>query len=104
MNDFNSSAIRRLKTQEIEYVSNQETLQDYKPFSTILSNKDDSEVVRPSHFGDKNNKPMSLELEHKRSVAHSSKSVQKPKKGILKNSSSYLDSSAKKQPPVQFKS
>ena len=46
---------------------------------------------------------MSLELEHKRSVVQTSKSVQKPKKGILKNSSSYLDSSSKKQ-PVQFKS
>ena len=76
---------------------------DYRPFSTIISGKSDNveaESVRPSIYShNKANEPMSLVLENKRSVpsqqSFSSKSVQKPKKGILKQSSSYLDSQSK---------
>lgn len=78
---------------------------DYRPFSTMLAaekGKADAAVVRPSLHLQAKNSPMSLELHHKRSVHQPSKSVQKPKKGILKQSSSYLDS-GKKQPGVQFK-
>ena len=54
------------------------------------------------------NQPMSLELKYKRSVpkettkkSASSKSVNNPKKGILKKSSSFMSSGKKK--PVSFK-
>ena len=77
MVDF--SASRRLKTQESnnmnnDYASNTvDIVADYRPFSTIISGKSDNieaESVRPSIYsqGGKANQPMSLELEHKRSV------------------------------------
>ena len=75
---------------------------EYRPFSTITSGKDDGEVARQNFYGPKN-QPMSLELEHKRSVQVNSKSVQKPKKGILKQSSSYVEGSSLKKQPVNFK-
>jgi len=74
---------------------------EYRPFAT-LHGKEDEEVVRPSHYGLKN-QPLSLEVEHKRSVHTNSKSVQKPKKGILKQSSSYLEDSSQKKKQLQFK-
>ena len=83
MNDF--SASRRLKTQESNYVSNENEVGaagsstlagEYRPFSTIISNQNDEEVVRPTIYGNApKNQPLSLELEHKRSVQMSSKSV-----------------------------
>ena len=103
MTDF--SASRRLKTQDSNnYASNQDSglamASEYRPFSTLMHDKqNDEEVVRQSLYGGAltTNQPMSLELEHKRSVPLPSKSVQKPKKGILKNSSSYLDSQSLKK-------
>ena len=77
---------------------------EYRPFSTIISSgKDEGEVSRPNNLYGPKNQPMSLELEHKRSVQVNSKSVQKPKKGILKQSSSYLEGSSQKKQPVHFK-
>jgi len=82
---------------------------DYRPFSTIISGNggaNEGEVaVRPGYHGaaDPKNQPMSLELEHKRNIHVSSKSVQKPKKGILKQSSSYVEGqSSQKKQPVHF--
>ena len=85
MVDF--SANRRGQNAETKgYETKQDLASEYRPFSTIISNQGDEEVVRPSLYG-ATNQPMSLELEHKRSAPLASKSVQKPKKGILKNSS-----------------
>ena len=60
MGDFSASANRRLKTQET-FVSNvtpaaedlaRNMASEYRPFSTIISNKDeDEEIVRPSLYG-----------------------------------------------------
>ena len=68
---------------------------DYRPLSSIINQCNEGEVSRPGGYPP--NQPMSLDLEHKRV---NSRSLQKPKKGILKQSSSYLgegQSSHKKQ-------
>lgn len=92
MVDF--SASRRLKTQDSnnlnngggggDYAASMDLVADYRPFSTIISGRSDNveaESVRPSIYGAGQggktaNQPMSLELEHKRSLPSSSSNHQ----------------------------
>lgn len=83
MVDFSASSRRGLKTQDSNTMNNGSNgggdyaaVGDllYRPFSTIISGRSDNnannqESVRPSNlYGQKTNQPMSLELEHKRSL------------------------------------
>lgn len=82
MVDFSASSRRGLKTQDSNTMNNGSNGGDYaavgdllyRPFSTIISGRSDNntnqESVRPSTlYGQKTaNQPMSLELEHKRSL------------------------------------